>query len=619
MTIHSIEHQLTNDEQLCFIRVQKTGSSTLTSIVDSKFHVDRIWSPPPYKPPLPSTPAADLELYDLFRGHFGYDIRNFLPKKPVYITMLRHPIQRVISLYKFYSRRPDHPDSSMASKVATSSSIEDFVRSPIPQVRARTSNCQAHQIASGFWDENLTDLINMPDADLLDLAKDHLDQFAFVGLTERFNESILLLSYIFGWYPAMEYQSLRVSSSSSPLSEIDPGLVALISDYNSVDLHLYDYAQTWFESRFSQMVEELLSRYRDRSLDPSQSDPSMSSSQIGDADPLETLLNHLERHYERRYAALNIPKTSTLDFDVSQPMSGSGWHRRNGPHNGLRGNANSFRWTGPGTLSTLDFPLVARSDLLIRVHISNAIAPDVLESLSLRVNDQPIILDTFFRRGLTTVFQGRIPQSVVTTSDRPMTRLTFEVNRTDSPQAINPNSPDRRFVGVALSRLQIFPIPIEPEPSEHVFYPFPENDPYWLEAVEFIRQHIGSREIVAAPGEFYQKFPDQFCSYLSAFYTKPELTWVIVHQGLMDETHFTSMKWAMRSLYPVFINPVFVILSRRRNLPRLSPTSKDWMSFKLKFWLLDLEKRRIVSETQKAALVNVARSGYRLVRKVLRK
>ncbi|HHP7244655.1 MAG TPA: hypothetical protein ACFE0H_08220, partial [Elainellaceae cyanobacterium] len=586
MTIHSIEHQLTDDEQLCFIRVQKTGSSTLTSIVDSKFHVDRIWSPPPYKPPLPSTPSADLEPYDLFRGHFGYDICNFLPKKPVYITMLRHPIQRVISLYKFYSRRPDHPDSSMASKVATSSSIEDFVRSPIPQVRARTSNCQAHQIVSGFWDENLADLLNMPDADLLDLAKEHLDQFAFVGLTERFNESILLLSYIFGWYPGLGYQSLRVSSSSSSLSEIDPDLVALISDYNSVDLQLYDYAQTWFESRFVQMGEELASRYGDQSL-ARFLDQSVSSAQIDDAHQLETLLYCLERHYEHRYAARNIPKTSTVDFNVSQPISGSGWHRRNGPHSGLRGNTNSFRWTGPGTLSTLDFPLAASSDLLIRVHITNAIAPDVLESLSLRVNDQPILLDTFFKRGLTTVFQGRIPQAAVNTSDRPMTRLAFEVNRTDSPQAINPNSPDRRLVGVALSRLQIFPIPIEFDPSEHVFYPFPENDPYWLEAVDFIQQHIGSGEIVAAPGEFYQKFPDQFCSYLSAFYTKPELTWVIVHQGLIDETHFTSMKWTLRSLYPVFINPVFVILSRRRNLPRLSSTSKDWMSFKLKFWLLD--------------------------------
>ncbi|MGJ3254661.1 MAG: hypothetical protein ACFE0J_26540 [Elainellaceae cyanobacterium] len=619
MTIHSIEHQLTDDEQLCFIRVQKTGSSTLTSIVDSKFHVDRIWSPPPYKLPLPSTPPADLESYDLFRGHFGYDIRNFLPKKPIYITMLRHPIQRVISLYKFYSRRPDHPDSSMASKVATSSSIEDFVRSPIPQVRARTSNCQAHQIASGFWDDNLTDLLTMPDADLLALAKEHLDQFAFVGLTERFNESILLLSYVFGWYPGLEYQSLRVSSSGSHLSEINPDLVALISDYNSVDLQLYDYAQTWFESRFSQMIEELASRYGNRPHNRSRLNQGDSNAQIDDADRLETLLHRLERHYEHRYAALNIPKTSIIDFDVSQPMSGSGWHRRNGPHNGLRGNANSFRWTGPGTVSTLDFPLVASSDLLIRVHISNAIAPDVLESLSLRVNDQPIVLDTFFRRGLTTVFQGRIPQAVVNTSDRPVTRLTFDVNRTDSPQANNPHSPDRRLVGVALSRLQIFPVAVESDPSEHVFYPFPDNDPYWLEAVDFIRQHSGSREIVAAPGEFYQKFPDQFCSYLSAFYTKPELTWVIIHQGLIDETHFTSTKWAMRSLHPVFINPVFVILSRRRNLPRLSPASKDWMSFKLKFWLFDLEKRHIVSETQKTRLVNVARSGYRLVRKVLRK
>jgi hypothetical protein len=653
MNMGSIEHQLRlEDEQLCWIRIQNTRSRTLISFVDAQFHEDRIWTPSPAHPVLTTASPLELAQYDLFRGPFGYDIYRVLPRRPVYITLLRNPIQRVVSLYNLYKNRAGHRQDHEISQIAASSSLDEFVRCTIPHIRVRTSNGQAHQIVSGVWENSFDEVLALPDSDLLALASDRLSQFSFVGLTERLSESMVLLAYIFGWYPNFGHQSYHLSRgkfsskfdstsgdqsevtslTASGDSEIRQDWIDVITEHNQVDLQLYEYVRHQFTSQMAHILKDL-TKYeplpfdatRHSSIDPS---PNPALFAEIEADQFQTVIKQLEQHYQKQVAVLDLPAVGHINFDMAQPLSGSGWHPRQTLDQTSRlrlpGKPTTFRWTGPGTVSTINLPLSVERDLKIKIHWIRAIAPDVLDSLTLKILDKTIPLERGSEDESPTVVQGTIPATLFNCSKfnhskSNLIQLSLIVNRTGLPQPSDLGAPKDHPVGIAIERIQVFPAATALPSEDYGFYPFPGHDPSWVEAAEFLRRHLQPGETIAGPGEFYHPFPEQFCSYASPFYAKPELTWVVLHKGLLDETHFSSMKWAMRKLYPVFVNPIFAILTRRRNVSRLKSTSQDWLAFQLNVWLLDLERRKLLSESQKMRLVNLAKSGYRLARTVLRK
>ncbi|NJP06719.1 MAG: hypothetical protein HC837_14425 [Chloroflexaceae bacterium] len=95
----------------------------------------------------------------------------------------------------------------------------------------------------------------MSDTSVVAIAKAHLDGCAFVGLTERFDDSLRLLCYTFGWSPIEHYVSQNVTPAELR-PEITPAQEALILKRNALDLELYTYAQQLFTRRLQQMEAE---------------------------------------------------------------------------------------------------------------------------------------------------------------------------------------------------------------------------------------------------------------------------------------------------------------------------------------------------------------------------
>ncbi|GAB4227017.1 MAG: hypothetical protein Kow00121_55550 [Elainellaceae cyanobacterium] len=568
----SIEHRLKDTDQLCFVRIPKTGSTTLISILDAKFDVDAIC--PILAGNLPETPAETLANYKLFRGHFDYDLCSHLPKNRVHITMLRHPIDRAISFYEFCKRCQTPRPFDQYLRQEAHKGIQAFIDHPDPTIRLRTANCQTRYIAAGLGSRHSRPMLPSPletqysDQELLAIAKEHLRQFAFVGITERFQDSVLLLSYIFGWQPITEYQNLRVSAKKPKRDELAPETIAAIINANQLDMELYDYAQQLFAERFAQMLKNLAEKYG-RSGDREVDLRNLKSFNTASPDQQQQLLNYLEIHYQHRYTELNLRPVSRLDFDFLQAISGVGWHRRNGIHSGLRVESTPFRWTGPSTESTLDFPLATSADLTIRVRVVNAATPEILNSLELLVNDHLIPLKTFLHRENIVVLQGLIPQAALE-SDRGFSRLTFRVSETVSLQNVNPEGTDTRIVGVAIHRIQLFPVSAPPDAKSSKPFLFPEDDESWQQAIGFLEQQLKPTERIAAPIEFVEKYPEQFCAYTQSFRRQAGLAWVVVHKGSIAEVDDASLDWITRKFKPVFANEVFVIFSNRRDCPKIS-------------------------------------------------
>jgi hypothetical protein len=572
-----MEYRLQPDDQLCFIHIMKTAGTTFTSIIDAHFPLKEIAPRPSYLHEVcpdavncdsPEAISALLTRYRFIRGHFGYAQIHGLLRQPLYTTMLRKPLERTISFYEFMRRsdslpkREDGQQSYQILKTAAEGSLLDFITNPNPTVQRSIANHQTRKLAA------IDEEAEVADAELIASAKANLDQFLFVGLTERFQDSVFLLSYIFGWYPTTEFQSLRVAKDKLLQEQLPPEMMEQFLQRNQLDLELYDYAAQLFEQRFTHMKTELCEKYHIVDFSDLQSD---------------RLHQLLEEHYQQRYQERCLPSVKRLDLEFSQAIFGTGWQRRNGEHNGLKPNGPLFRWTGPGTVSTLDLALDTDSDLMIKLRIVAIAAPDIFESLQLFVGQDLIPLQTLHHENNLAVVQGTIPRTILAKSDRPFTRLTLTVNRTVPIQSLNQSKTDTRYVGLGISRIQLFPAHAQPErfdfagqsylppaASDYLYLLFPAEDLIWAEVADFIWQRLQPHEEIAAPNHFIELFPQQFIPYTQNFTEHSALSWVVIHKGQLQHFNPDALTWTLQTLKPVFANSVFVVFTSRSEVPSMN-------------------------------------------------
>lgn len=175
----------------------------------------------------------------ILQGHMGYGLHRAVPHQTRYFTLLRDPIERVISFYYFVRRNKQH---YLFDFVETENrTLKEFMES---QVTPMVDNAQVRMI-SGVW-------LDVPfgdcDDELLDIAKKNLrDKFTVVGLTERFDETLLLLKRAFSWNNVF-YTRKNVTKSRPRKYDLPPDQLQAVVDANHLDVQLYEYAQELFES-----------------------------------------------------------------------------------------------------------------------------------------------------------------------------------------------------------------------------------------------------------------------------------------------------------------------------------------------------------------------------------
>jgi hypothetical protein len=556
MSRYSLEYQLQPTEQLCFLHIPKTAGTTLTAILESKFDRPEICPAEMWGDLKDYTPEK-LATYRLIRGHFLYDICNYLPQKPVFVTMLRDPIDRIISAYEFMKTCiPIRPEAILTQEKARSMTLKEFVCDPsTPAIVNDQTRHLSRDIRGQYPD--------LKRREWLEIAQENLADFAFFGLTEQFNPSMSLLTYTFGWQPIAEFQNLMVGDRKTKRSELAQDVIDAIAERNQLDMELYAFGQNLFAQRYAEMQQALDHAYPETRA-------------------------QLDRHYATRYAQIHLEPTSSLSLNFNQAYRGVGWHNYEG-----FGRETAFRWIGPGTTANLDFTLAKEQDLTLEFRVLNWITLDVLESLTVEVNGHPIPISAFHRDEATILFQGQIDRAYLLT-EQPFTRLTFKVARTLSPQSLNPNSPDRRKVGVALDLVQIFPIHSSP-PVDSTAFLF-DSQP-WIAAVEFLQTHVQSGETLFAPAVFRRKFApfmpensvtrfdasQRLQNYDVAQLANQAFQWIVIHKG-MNEGRLAILKTLFSyGFAPVFANDVFVICQRRAHLSKLSYFAKDVRSIVTKY------------------------------------
>lgn len=148
--------------------------------------------------------------------------------------------------------------------------------------------------------------------------------------------------------------------------------------------------------------------------------------------------------YEVRIAT---PRRVTVDFDHVAP--GRGWYDPEETPGGV-----SIAWTKE-TQATLDLFLLAETDVRVTFRVIQGATPDILDSLSLAVDGEPVALSRRRDEAGAAIFEGVIPRAAAARHS-PMIRLDL---RTDQIARVPVGgSGGARRLGVAFDWVRIEPV-----------------------------------------------------------------------------------------------------------------------------------------------------------------
>ncbi|MEB3100425.1 sulfotransferase family 2 domain-containing protein [Ferviditalea candida] len=211
---------------LLFLHVHKTGGTTLRSIINKQYPAEECLFLYDQEHDMSNGkyPPNKLEGIRCIYGHFHFGIHRFIPQPSTYITMLRDPVERVVSLYYHVTQNRMDPIHEQVKNM----SMLEFASANNREFN--NSDLQTYLI-SGVYP---------PD---LERAKKNMQKhFSVVGITEMFDESLKLMQKKLGWHD-ISYTKINQTANRLPLQSIEKKVIDQIVSRNTLDIQLYRYAQ----------------------------------------------------------------------------------------------------------------------------------------------------------------------------------------------------------------------------------------------------------------------------------------------------------------------------------------------------------------------------------------
>ncbi|MCP4423323.1 MAG: sulfotransferase family 2 domain-containing protein [Chloroflexi bacterium] len=236
-----------NPRSILFLHLPKTAGTTLNNIIARQYQPEEIH----YLGALTqkaivqfkAMDAAERAKFRLLTGHMGYGLHDQMAPPTAYFTILREPIERIISFYYFVQRNGAHYLHDFVLKDDVG--LDDFVKS---RISIMTDNFQVRLI-SGVWDQRPYGECSR---EALEQAKQNLlTDFAVVGLTEEFDKTLILLKRAFNWRHVY-YLRQNATQNRPQTDSFSQQTLDTVRAYNQLDLELYAFAQNLFVQQMKQ-------------------------------------------------------------------------------------------------------------------------------------------------------------------------------------------------------------------------------------------------------------------------------------------------------------------------------------------------------------------------------
>ncbi len=242
-------------DHLIFLHIPKTAGSTMQSLLmrnypaRDRFVPHRMWQKNPNFFELTDAQRKNIRL---LMGHMPFGLHAHLGGgTSEYFTIIREPVDRIVSLYYHILRHPEHP---FHAGVKTYPQFPDLLEHG---KWLAFDNCQVRMISGELYIPYGT--VN---ASHLALAISNLEKyFPVIGLQDRFDELALMLRDRYGWKTPY-YSRQQVGKNREKKAGPDAEAIAAIRKYNSFDEQLFAYARARVEKQLAELGAPFEARVR---------------------------------------------------------------------------------------------------------------------------------------------------------------------------------------------------------------------------------------------------------------------------------------------------------------------------------------------------------------------
>ncbi|MDE7064312.1 MAG: sulfotransferase family protein [Desulfovibrionaceae bacterium] len=232
-------------ELIFFMHLPRTAGTTLNAVLRNNFAPEEVLSV--YKDTeyarCREMDPVELDRFRLVQGHLmpeSYEPPRLYGRRVRMFTFLRDPLDRIVSEYHFLKSWP--ANHLYAYLNGNRISFREYLTSRERLLEHRGKNFVTRCLAGNLFAPG----ISLDEE--LEQAKGHLEQsFCFVGVQERFDESLLLLAREIGLESL--YYERRNALRAGYAADVSEEDRALAEALNAADRALYEYACVLFEQR----------------------------------------------------------------------------------------------------------------------------------------------------------------------------------------------------------------------------------------------------------------------------------------------------------------------------------------------------------------------------------
>jgi hypothetical protein len=193
--------------------------------------------------------AVETKLPQVIGDHIPLGLyRRYLPRDTRYMTFLRDPVERVLSHHWLYACAAKERTREIWERLAALdgrvdlTGVEDYtLEEGLARGLPVFDNLQVRYLCGA------TSVFGPLERQATKRARQHVSRFFFVGISERLDESLVMLARALGTAPLPYVR--RHSGVGGGRPAVDDSLRALVAEHNRADIELYREARKRFDER----------------------------------------------------------------------------------------------------------------------------------------------------------------------------------------------------------------------------------------------------------------------------------------------------------------------------------------------------------------------------------
>ncbi len=219
-------------DMLFHLHIPKTGGTSLFQMLSAAVHPGRS---------LLATSKQELvdrtDGYALLGGHFNWDVLAHFPRPPRVLTLVRDPIELMLSLYAYWRewapKRIFDAATQASADLAATHTIDELLLDPSSGLRT-SANLHLYYLAGES---------ELRAGRGAAAALRHLDACAWVGTTATLERDIRLLPTMLGLKPVTKVPHRLRASSRPQWSDIGAEAKHVLEEITAADRIVYDHAR----------------------------------------------------------------------------------------------------------------------------------------------------------------------------------------------------------------------------------------------------------------------------------------------------------------------------------------------------------------------------------------